>query len=104
MHPRRHMRKMDPVAHVVLTEEVVSLLAKNAIEEISGDTSCPYFGTSNSQEDIRIEELFTVESEVLDFDTPAEFMECAVISARVSRDGSLYWCQRHSLGDNCGLT
>ncbi|OLY78915.1 hypothetical protein AYI68_g7026 [Smittium mucronatum] len=66
-----------------------------------------------------IEESIAVESEVLDVDNntyqrsdieptlleaPGEVMECPVVSSRDYRYGSLYRCQRHILGDNCGLT
>ncbi|OLY77712.1 hypothetical protein AYI68_g8254 [Smittium mucronatum] len=86
--------------------------------ESSGDVNFPSSGTS-AQEVIRIEEPIAVESEVLDIDSntyrssdpepalleePAEVMEWPVVSARDSRDGSLYRCQRHSMGDSCGLT
>ncbi|OMJ11506.1 hypothetical protein AYI69_g9804 [Smittium culicis] len=84
----------------------------------TGHVYSPDSGTINVEKALRAEERLPRQDEIMDIecysdgtsdpestilDQPAEIMEWSVLPTREPRTGDIYRCQRHGMGDRCGL-
>ncbi|OMJ28054.1 hypothetical protein AYI69_g2484 [Smittium culicis] len=84
----------------------------------TGHVYSPDAGTINVEKDLRAEERLPRQDEIMDIecysdgtidpestilDQPAEIMEWFALPTREPRTGDIYRCQRHGMGDRCGL-
>ncbi|OMJ16708.1 hypothetical protein AYI69_g7723 [Smittium culicis] len=84
----------------------------------TGHVYSPDAGTINVEKALRAEERLPRQDEIMDIecysdgtinpestilDQPAEIMEWFALPTREPRTGDIYRCQRHGMGDRCGL-